>query len=121
MSLHRMHLEAPKKEDLRVDHRALENYLEGESDLADGLGLSQEDVDALRHQAFALYETGRWDRCRDVALGLAALGRVHLVDAIMLERCYRELGHDREARLCGEHVERLLLALDIDIPREATL
>lgn len=118
MSLHRIHLEPGKKDDLRVDHRALETYFSHEGDLADGLGLTDEDVDALRKQAFALYETGRWERCRDVVIGLAALGRVHLVDALMLARCYRALGFALEAQACEAHADRLLDALHIDIPME---
>lgn len=113
-----MHLEPRRKESIKVDHRALDTYLEGECDLAEGLGLSDEDVESLRNQAFALFETGHWERCRDVALGLAALGRVHLVDALMLSRCYRELGHTDEAEAFAEHAERFLDALNIDIPHE---
>lgn len=116
MGIHQADLNAPKNATGRLDRKAVERYLAGQGDLAEGLGVDAEQILALRRQALALSEAGKWQRAIDVVLGLVALGSVHPADPAILSRCYQALGKEEEARACAEHAEALWSALGLGAP-----
>lgn len=118
MAIHQADLVASKRAQEKIDRDAIQAYLVGEGDLADGLSITPEVVDGLRRQALALHTAGKWQRCIDVILGLVALGSIHPADAMMLSDSYRHLGRFREAEACAEHAERILSAMGIELPPE---
>jgi hypothetical protein len=93
-----------------VDPLLAERFVAGEIGIQEALGFH--DVTELRRQAVALYSGGKYDACIEVVLGLAALGNVHPVDPLLLARCYTALGDVQNARLCTEHYERMMSALE---------
>lgn len=118
MAIHQADLLAAKKANDRVDRKAVEGYLKGEGTLAEGLGLTPENISSLRRQALALVEAGKWQRAIDVVLGLVAMGNVHPADPAILARCYTELGQPELARTCAEHADAMFDALGLT--KEAT-
>jgi hypothetical protein len=116
MGIHQADLHGSKKDQERLDGVAMRAYLEGEGELSSGLALEPELIDKLRRQALALMATGKWQRCIDVLLALAALGSIHPADPIMLGRCHRELGQLDVAEACADHAERMLHAMGLEIP-----
>lgn len=116
MAIHQADLHGSKKAQEKVDEKAMQAFLDGECDLATGLGVTEEMIKGLRRQALALYETAHYDRAIKVVLGLVALGSVHPADPLLLSRCYEKLGNVDAARQCEEHAERMMSALGIEIP-----
>lgn len=116
MAIHQANLHGSKRDQERTDEKAMRAFLAGEVDLAEGLGVDRELIEGLRRQAVALFETGKWDRCVQVVLGVVALGSVHPADAIMLSRCYDRLGRPAAADACRDHAERMMSAMGIEVP-----
>lgn len=119
MPLHQADLSVSRRARERIDLVALRDYLEGECDLADGLGLPSDDVRELRKQALALSKHGRHDACVDVVLGLVALGSIHPVDAVLLGRSFAALGRERLAAESDAHRARLWRTVAAGVPEDA--
>ena len=115
MPIHQADIHGSKKDRERVNHLAIQAYVEGEADLAEGLDLSPELVDDLRRQAHALLSQGQWQKAIDVVLGLVALGSVHPADPMMLEHCYRALGMEGAANQCRDHAQRMMHAMGLQV------
>ena len=84
----------------------------------DATGAADQNLEELRAQARALYEGGKWERCLEVVLGIAALGKLSLTDALMMPRCYRELGDHSSAIVVDRLVEEALVELDAELGRQ---
>lgn len=116
MPIHQADLHGSKRDQEKVDPKAVDAFFSGECDLADGLGVGDELISGLRRQALALYESGRFDRAIKVVLGVVALGRIHPADPLLLARCYDKLGNIAAARECEDHANRMMQAMGIEIP-----
>lgn len=92
----------------KVDEKAIDRLMRGESDLATALGLDEEAQKDLRRQAIALCGAGKWQACIEVVLGVTALGSIHPVDAVLLSRCYRALGDSFSALMIERQYESLM-------------
>jgi hypothetical protein len=119
MAIHRADLHGSKKAHERVDELAVERFIKGECDLVDGLGIDDDVLQGLRRQALALYESGKFERCIKVVLGVVALGSVHPADPVLLARAYEKLGMHEAAAECDRHAERIMSALGIEVPSVA--
>src|SRR5215470_3687449 len=92
MPIHQADLNGSKKKREWIDELAIERFMKGEIDLQKALGVDDQLLLALRRQAFALYQSGKWERCIKIVLGVVALGSVHPADAVLLARSYEQLG-----------------------------
>jgi hypothetical protein len=104
-----MKLSGSEKSRAWVDERRATSFIEGRIELSEALALDEETLQALRRQAIALLQAGKFEACIDVVLGLAGLGTVHPVDALLLARCYTAIGDVQNAQLCTEHYERMMV------------
>ncbi len=116
MSKQQIDLAKSKKKKRWTDPALVSEYATGEVELGRALGLDAEAVQALRRQAVALYESGKWQRCIDVVLGVVALGSVHPVDALLLAGSYKELGQVVESEQCAAHARQLFNAMGLTLP-----
>ena len=106
MSKHQLQLAGHTRARTHVDEKAVDRLARG-ARLEAALGISEAQIDALRRQAIALHGAGKWRACVDVVLGVTALGSVHPVDALLLARCYRQLGELEAAEACEAQYEAL--------------
>ncbi|MCK6548586.1 hypothetical protein L6R52_22250 [Myxococcota bacterium] len=111
MSIHQLNLRAPEKKARAIDEKVIAKYLRGEASLLDALKVDEKSTSALRRQAHALYEAGKWQQCIDVLLGLAAIGDVDAFDPLLLAGAYTELGDADAAEKCMKAGERMLQKL----------
>ncbi|MCK6548588.1 CDC27 family protein [Myxococcota bacterium] len=116
MPIHQADIHGFKKAQDKVDEKVIDRFFDGDCDLAEALGVSDELIDGMRRQALALYESGKYQNAVQVVLGLVAMGRVHPADPLLLARCYEKLGKLEAAAECNAHGERLLSAMGIEIP-----
>jgi hypothetical protein len=107
MPIHQAELAGRKSDRTRNDPEAEAAYLRGESTLGRALGVGDEMFAAIRRQARALFDAGRFERARDVLLGISALGRVHPADLELLAGCYRALGDHENADQVAAHAKEL--------------
>lgn len=112
MSMHRLGLIGSEKKQRKVDVKVLTRFFEGKIRLDEALELDSKAAAGLRRQAHALYESGKWQQCIDVILGLAAVGDVDPFDPLLMAGAYTELGNAEAARLCTEMGEKMLETLD---------
>ena len=112
MSKQQLDLAGFKKAREKVDDKAIDKFFNGETDLAGALGLDSEAIDKMRRQAVALYGAGKWDACVKLVLGVVALGSVHPADALLLAKCYTELGNRNAAEQCTAHYEQMMRAVE---------
>lgn len=117
MSRHQLHLQGPgfSGPAPAIDVEALKAR---RISIFDAIGATEKNVEELRAQARALYEGGKWERCLEVVLGIAALGKLSLMDAVMMPRCYRELGDHASAQVIGAMVEDALIELDAHLGQQ---
>ncbi len=120
MPIHQADIHGSKKEQDWVDLLKVERFVKGEIDLATGLGIDDDFLQGLRRQALALYQSGKWERCIKVVLGIVALGSVHPADPVLLARSYEKLGMLEAAAECDRHAERMMSALGIELRKEGT-
>jgi len=116
MSRQQLGLMSGKAKREAVDQGKIDGLVRGDTDLREALSLSDEVITGLRRQAVALAETGKWQACIDVILGLSALGNVHPADPPLLARCYDALGQPENAHACLEHAIRLSEATGVVAP-----
>lgn len=107
MSKHQLQLAGHAKARAKTDKKSIDRLAAGDTDLPEALGVTDAQLEALRRQAIALHTAGKWQACIDVVLGVTALGSVHPVDALLLARCYRQLGDDASAQACEAHYESM--------------
>ncbi len=117
MSRHQLHLQGPGASGPApaIDLEALKAQ---QISIFDAIGATDQNLEELRAQARALYEGGKWERCLEVVLGIAALGKLSLTDALMMPRCYRELGDHSSAIVVDRLVEEALVELDAELGRQ---
>ena len=81
--------------------------------LMGALDLSPRHVAAVRRQAEALYEAGKWTDCVTALEVLVHLGDVGPFDALMRARCHARLGQADLARRWGDVAKKTLGELDL--------
>lgn len=116
MSKQRLALFGSRKERNLVDARLYDAYLRGEKSLKEALGVSELTLEELRAQARALYHAGRWARALEIAFALDALGAIEPFDAVMVSRCFDELGDTENAIASARVAEELLAQLEALLP-----
>lgn len=112
MPIHQAELAGRSSAQERHDPEAEAAYLRGERTLAGALDLDDDTFDAIRRQAVALFDAQRFERARDVLLGISALGRVHPGDMVLLAACYKALGDHETAAKIDAQARKLIAALD---------
>jgi hypothetical protein len=95
-----------------------QELVEGSS-LSEVLGVNPAAREALRDRALELFAERKFDSCLVVLRGLAALGEVHPVDAMLLSRCLAAAKKTELAHAAHESAKRLLDGLGLMIPAEA--
>jgi hypothetical protein len=112
VSKQRLSLFGSRKERNAVDPRLYEALLRGEASLKDALGVSQLTLDELRAQTRALYHAGKWARAIELVFALDALGELEPFDALIVSRCFDELGDAQNAEASARVAEGLLAQLE---------
>lgn len=113
MSRHQLRIHGSKKTRGEVDGERVGRLLRGDGDLAQALGLEGAQVEALRAQALALYQSEKWARAIDVLLAVAALDALEPWELVILARAYRETGDDASAALWSAKAEEKLADLQL--------
>lgn len=80
--------------------------------LEQALEVAPRHVAAVRRQAEALYEAGKWAECVTALEVLALLGDVQPLDALMRARCHARLGQEDLALKWSEIAQKTLGELD---------
>jgi hypothetical protein len=103
-----------------VDSEKVAQAIEGALDLRTALGVEPEVVEGLRRQARALCEVGKWQKCLEVMLGLAALDDLLPPDLVVMALAYEGLGDaELSAKLIAE-AEGLMAAADLLLRTKAS-
>ena len=112
MSLHRVHLHGGSRDSGQVDRDAVRAFALGEASLGKALGATPEAVAAMRRQATACFDTGRYGACVDILLGLGAIDDIEVSDVAMLAESFFALGDDEAGEMCGLLYEQVLDAVE---------
>lgn len=99
-----------------IDPGLLSAWRSAEVDLVEVLEVPEEALTALSLQAIAFMEVGKPAKAKAVVLGLGALGRVHLVDVLVLVRALAAEGQEADAAIGLAHEQRLERGLGLRIP-----
>lgn len=116
MSLHQAKLLSGRPEKGAVDPGLLSAWRSAEVDLVEVLEVPDESLTALSLQAIAFMEVGKPAKAKAVLIGLGALGRVHLVDVLVLVRALAAEGHAEQAAIGLAHEQRLERGLGLRVP-----
>jgi hypothetical protein len=87
MAIHQLDLHPKKPSNRSTDAGRAAAYAKGQSDLFTALALDEDLLELIRGQARALYQTQRYDECKDVILGLLTLGDARPEYANMMVTC----------------------------------
>lgn len=99
-----------------MDPALLSAWRSSEVDLVDVLEVPEEALTAWSQQAMAFLEVGKPKKATQVLVGLGALGRVHLVDVLVLARALELEGRTSDAAIAAAHEQRLEQGLGIRVP-----
>jgi hypothetical protein len=99
-----------------VDPGLLSAWRSAEVDLVEVLDVPEEALTALSLQAIAFMEVGKPAKAKAVLIGLGALGRVHLVDVLVMVRALAAEGHEDQAAIGLAHEQRLERGLGLRVP-----
>jgi hypothetical protein len=95
----------------QIDGSRIGRWLDGEVGMGEALGLSI-DAEALRRQAAALYAAGKWSECIVAVDAATTAGGQGPYDALMLCRCYDEIGEPGIAEAWASVANESLAAID---------
>jgi hypothetical protein len=72
------------------------------------LRLEPATIEELRRQGQALFAAGKWQAAADVFVAIDTLGIREPWDALLLSRCYDELGRPDDAAVAAQAAESML-------------
>lgn len=116
MSLHQAKLLSGRPEKGSIDPGLLSAWRSAEVDLVEVLDVPDEALTALSLQAIAFLEVGKPAKAKAVLLGLGALGRLHLVDVLVMVRALSAEGREDLAAVGLAHEQRLERGLGLRVP-----
>lgn len=87
MGIHQLDLHPNKPSNRSTDAGRAAAYANGQSDLFTALALDDALLELIRGQARALFQTQRYDECKDVIVGLLTLGDARPEYATMMVAC----------------------------------
>jgi hypothetical protein len=101
-----------KKKRAAVDEKTYAALAEGEASLREALGVGAATIAELREQARVLYHSEKWARCIQLMFAIDALGAIEPFDAVILSRCFDELGDPESAEDVAVLAQGMLKRLD---------
>lgn len=87
MGIHQLDLHPKKPSNRSTDASRATTFANGQSDLFTALALDDALLELIRGQARALFQTQRYEECKDVIVGLLTLGDARPEYATMMVTC----------------------------------
>jgi tetratricopeptide (TPR) repeat protein len=115
MSIHRVRLAGSKKAREWTDHDLIDRFLVRKATFEEALPVDQATLEALRGQARALLEAGRFEQALDTYQGLVALGDLEPLDPFYWGLCHEGLGDKEKAEACFALANKVCAELEAEL------